>query len=71
MFGIYLSTALWRRIGEWGTGPLIPGLKNRSSWPGFAFGRFRVQISTPIPAFLNEIFRGFPQQLQANAGIVP
>jgi hypothetical protein len=36
----------------------------------FVFGRSRVQISTQRPAILTEGFRGFPQFLHANAGIV-
>jgi hypothetical protein len=31
----------------------------------------QVQISACIPAILTEVVGGFPQSLQANAGIVP
>jgi hypothetical protein len=37
----------------------------------FIFGRSRVQISTWISVILTEGLQGFPQSLQANAGIVP
>jgi hypothetical protein len=36
----------------------------------FVFGRSRVQISSRRPAILTEVFRGFPQSLDANSGIV-
>jgi hypothetical protein len=35
------------------------------------FGRFRFQISAPATGYPDELFRDFPQSLQANAGIVP
>jgi hypothetical protein len=37
----------------------------------FVFGRSRIQISARRPAILAEDFRGSPQSLQANAGMVP
>jgi hypothetical protein len=48
----------------------------RTSWSSryhscFVFGKPRVQISAQRSAILTEVFRGFPQSFQANAGIVP
>jgi hypothetical protein len=51
--------------------PSIYALCNRQcSHSCFVFGRSRVQISARRPAILIEIFRAFPQYLQANSGIV-
>jgi hypothetical protein len=36
----------------------------------FVFERSRIQIPARTPAILTEVFHGFPQYLQANAGIV-
>jgi len=37
----------------------------------FLFGEPRIQISARKPTILTEVFRDFPQSLQANARIVP
>jgi hypothetical protein len=36
----------------------------------FVFGRSQVQIQARGPAFLTEVFRGFSESLETNAGIV-
>jgi hypothetical protein len=43
----------------------------KKSGPSFVFRRSRFQISTRIPAILTDVFSGFPESLQANAGVVP
>jgi hypothetical protein len=37
----------------------------------FVVGRSRVQVSSPATGYPDGGFNGFPQSLQANAGIVP